>query len=192
MVDRRRTDTRDRVQAIAMELFTEKGYEQTSMREIAERVGVTKAALYYHFPTKQEIVDELFTSIPSGIESIVQWASSQPPGPELRDEILVRYGRFMHDQGQNMARFFYANQSAFEKHQSTISIRTALVQLSNLIAAPSGSPADVFYARQALLTVGWGASMMGDIPMTDAERFDHAIELARAILPRISDGDPQE
>ena len=40
-----RTDTRSRVQKVALELFAEQGYEKTSLREIAERLGVTKAAL---------------------------------------------------------------------------------------------------------------------------------------------------
>src|SRR6185369_14993893 len=52
-------DTRSRIQRIALELFIEQGYEQTSLREIAERLGVTKAALYYHFRTKDDIVDSL-------------------------------------------------------------------------------------------------------------------------------------
>ena len=51
--------TRQRIQAVALELFTEQGYEKTSLREIAERLGVTKAALYYHFKSKDEIVTSL-------------------------------------------------------------------------------------------------------------------------------------
>ena len=51
-----RGDTRERIQAIALELFAEQGYEKTSLREIAERLGVTKAALYYHFKSKEDIV----------------------------------------------------------------------------------------------------------------------------------------
>ena len=42
---RSRNDTRARIQQVAVELFTEHGYEGTSLREIAERLGVTKAAL---------------------------------------------------------------------------------------------------------------------------------------------------
>ena len=41
---------------MALELFAEQGYEKTSLREIAERLGVTKAALYYHFKSKEDIV----------------------------------------------------------------------------------------------------------------------------------------
>ena len=51
-----RGDTRARIQSVALELFAEQGYERTSLREIAERLGVTKAALYYHFKSKEDIV----------------------------------------------------------------------------------------------------------------------------------------
>jgi len=40
----------------AHELFAEKGYERSSMREIAQRVGISKAALYHHFKNKEEIL----------------------------------------------------------------------------------------------------------------------------------------
>ena len=49
-------ETRQRILDVALDLFVEQGYEKTSLREIAERVGVTKAALYYHFQSKEEIV----------------------------------------------------------------------------------------------------------------------------------------
>jgi AcrR family transcriptional regulator len=51
--------TRERILDIALELFNEKGYEGTSLREISERLGTTKAALYYHFERKQDILLEL-------------------------------------------------------------------------------------------------------------------------------------
>jgi AcrR family transcriptional regulator len=47
--------TRDRILAIALDLFIEKGYENTSLRDIAEALGFTKAAIYYHFPSKEDI-----------------------------------------------------------------------------------------------------------------------------------------
>ena len=41
---------------MALDLFTEQGYDGTSLREIAEQLGVTKAALYYHFESKEDIL----------------------------------------------------------------------------------------------------------------------------------------
>jgi AcrR family transcriptional regulator len=56
---RPRGATRDRILDVALELFNEQGYDKTSLREIAERLGVTKAALYYHFERKEDILLEL-------------------------------------------------------------------------------------------------------------------------------------
>ncbi|HEX2313526.1 MAG TPA: TetR family transcriptional regulator [Thermomonospora sp.] len=51
--------TAGRILAAAGALFAERGYRATSMQAIAERVGITKAALYYHFPAKEEILHHL-------------------------------------------------------------------------------------------------------------------------------------
>jgi len=56
---RPRGETRDRILDVALELFNEQGYDKTSLREIAERLGVTKAALYYHFERKEDILLDL-------------------------------------------------------------------------------------------------------------------------------------
>ena len=48
--------TRERILDIALELFTEQGYERTSLRQIAERLGYSKAAIYYHFASKEDIL----------------------------------------------------------------------------------------------------------------------------------------
>jgi AcrR family transcriptional regulator len=58
MVEATRT-TRDRVLDVALDLFIEQGYDKTSMREVAERMGFSKAALYYHFPSKSEMLVSL-------------------------------------------------------------------------------------------------------------------------------------
>jgi len=47
--------TRERILDAALSLFAEKGYDATSMREIAEQLHITKAALYYHFDSKADI-----------------------------------------------------------------------------------------------------------------------------------------
>jgi AcrR family transcriptional regulator len=48
--------TRERILDIALDLFTEQGYEKTSLRQIAERLGFSKAAIYYHFASKEDIL----------------------------------------------------------------------------------------------------------------------------------------
>lgn len=48
--------TRERILDIALDLFIRKGYAETSLREIAAELGFSKAALYYHFESKQDIL----------------------------------------------------------------------------------------------------------------------------------------
>src|ERR1700685_727492 len=86
-----RTDTRSRVQKVALELFAEQGYEKTSLREIAERLGVTKAALYYHFKSKEDIVYSFTDDYYAELDALLEWAKSQPRGDETRLAILERY-----------------------------------------------------------------------------------------------------
>ena len=49
-------DTRQRILDVALDLFIEQGFDGTSLRQIAEQLGVTKAALYYHFESKDDIL----------------------------------------------------------------------------------------------------------------------------------------
>jgi hypothetical protein len=51
--------TSERILEAARVLFAARGYRATSMQAIADEVGITKAALYYHFESKDEILHQL-------------------------------------------------------------------------------------------------------------------------------------
>lgn len=52
-------DTKERILETALELFAQNGYLGTSMNDIAQQLGFTKAALYKHYTSKQEILDRI-------------------------------------------------------------------------------------------------------------------------------------
>ncbi|MEV6767951.1 helix-turn-helix domain-containing protein [Nocardia sp. NPDC051030] len=184
-MDGRRSDTRERIRAVAMELFTERGYEKTSLREIAERLGVTKAALYYHFRTKEDIVASLSEDLRRGIDEIVDWAEATPPGRDRAREIVTRYGVLLHGLGKDMIRFWHENQPAFRDLGFGTSLRYQFRVLADLMAAPDPTPLTVFHARQALLAISWSLSMMGDLDLSDEESSAAAIRIATDILARM-------
>ncbi|MGW4642490.1 TetR family transcriptional regulator [Sphaerisporangium sp. NPDC004334] len=68
-------DTRTRILQAALEEFAARGYHATSIREIAERVGVTKTAVLYHFPGKAEIVGALAAPMLEDLDAAVAAAA---------------------------------------------------------------------------------------------------------------------
>ena len=86
--------TRDRILDVALELFTEQGFDATSLRQIAERLGVTKAALYYHFESKDDILMALHLRLHEfGRTALLRMADEEEPVTlelwgELLDEIV--------------------------------------------------------------------------------------------------------
>ncbi|MEV0749228.1 TetR/AcrR family transcriptional regulator (plasmid) [Streptomyces sp. NBC_00184] len=54
--DRRRTETRRTIQAHAIRMFTDSGYDAVAVADIAEAAGVSAMTVYRHFPTKEDLV----------------------------------------------------------------------------------------------------------------------------------------
>ena len=55
----REKNTKEKILEEALKLFSQSGYMGTSMNDIAAKLGVTKAALYKHYKSKQEILDSI-------------------------------------------------------------------------------------------------------------------------------------
>ena len=50
------SDTKERILEAARELFAQKGVQKTSLQEIADKLGITKPALYYHFASREDLL----------------------------------------------------------------------------------------------------------------------------------------
>ncbi|TDQ01533.1 TetR/AcrR family transcriptional regulator [Labedaea rhizosphaerae] len=73
------SDTRQKILDIATELFAERGYAATSLSDIAERLGTSKAALYYHFRSKGAILDALVSEPLTAFTKLAAAARDLPP-----------------------------------------------------------------------------------------------------------------
>jgi AcrR family transcriptional regulator len=139
----RRGDTRARIQQVALELFAEQGYERTSLREIAERLGVTKAALYYHFKSKEDIVRSFTEDYFGRLDDLIAWGRTQPPTAHTAHELLDRYIAIVMD-GSEVFRFLERNQATLRgsedgKHRFE-QFRPRLNDLIEIIAGPHAQP----------------------------------------------------
>lgn len=94
---RQQPSTRERILEIALDLFSEQGYDKTSLRDIAERLGTTKAALYYHFARKEDILMELHLQLHElshgALEELAgldTWQAKVEAWPRLVDELISK------------------------------------------------------------------------------------------------------
>jgi AcrR family transcriptional regulator len=181
--------TRSRIQAVALELFTEQGYEKTSLREIAERLGVTKAALYYHFKSKDEIVNSFVEDRAAALDSLITWAEAQPADQANRRAIIARYAdQFFSNEQPSAMRFFERNQTAVKSLPAGQHLRDRMIQLADALARGDDSPRGRVRAALALFAVhsSWFAVRTPDI--SDEERKQIALEVAYELLDRVGAG----
>ncbi|MGH3577560.1 MAG: TetR/AcrR family transcriptional regulator [Mycobacterium sp.] len=62
-MSRPRSDTRERIQDVARELFAQQGVHRTSLQDIADKLGITKPALYYHFTSRDELIRSILVPL---------------------------------------------------------------------------------------------------------------------------------
>ena len=167
--------TKERIQAAALTLFRERGADRTSLREIAEQLDVTKAALYYHFRTKDELIASLASPFVDGFRELLD-AAEQGPDTDmarrlvegyvdllfdlrplvawLRDDLSVRahpaVGPVLASEGERLRRLLGGADMSFEEQ---VRITAALGALSAGVASfPDAGSAEL---RGPLLQATW-------------------------------------
>jgi len=168
-----RGGTRERIQAIALELFAEQGYDKTSLREIAEGLGVTKAALYYHFNSKEDIVRSFTEDYRAELDEVISWGAGQPPGPATRAAILARYADIV-DRRLPVIRFMEQNQAALHSLMSDDASRKKLfraqfMSLCDLLAPPGSALPERIRAAMAVVSVGMSSMLFAQEAGSPAE-----------------------
>lgn len=151
---RRGSDTKAEIVEVALELFTAQGYDATSLREVADRLSITKAALYYHFSSKADIVRAFFEDYLEALSGLATWAREQPPGPGLRLAAVDRMIDLVTGEGLPVMHFALANPRVlrdleFEKGSGLV----RLTELVEIVAGPDAPVEEQVRLRAALLSV---------------------------------------
>jgi len=180
-----RRGTRERIQSVALELFAEQGYETTSLREIAERLGVTKAALYYHFKSKEDIVGSLVEDYFGQIDALIEWGRSQPGTAESRGTVLSRYFGIV-EEGSEVFRMLHQNQAALSslasaKHRSEL-FRERMDGLVGILTEPDAPLAGQIRAAVALASVSFGCMFFADRAAKPDELREVVLDIACGLV----------
>lgn len=179
----RRGDTRQRIQDVALELFAEQGYEKTSLREIADRIEVTKAALYYHFRTKEDILVGIVEDIGRPAQELVEWAQGQPRTLETKLELLRRYGEAM-EGAAPLFRFLHENQASVRDLNVGERFKERVLELVDLLVDPGAGPADRLRCGMAVFAMHGSIFMLRQMEATPEEKRAAALEVATELVTR--------
>jgi AcrR family transcriptional regulator len=186
----RRSGTRERIQAVALELFAEHGYEKTSLREIAERLDVTKAALYYHFNTKEDIVVSLFDDLIADMDEIVAWLREQPPTLETRQRLIERYARLTRQWPPGVRRLLQDSKSTMRELAVAEKLHDRFRTIARMLS-PRDTPAiDQLKSAMALIAVNAATFMLQDTDTTPDERYAAGVTLALELVSDPTTGAP--
>lgn len=87
--ERKKAQTRQALTDAAVRLFTERGFDNVGVREVAEAADVSLSTLFKHFPSKEALVFDLDTDMESALVAAVRdRASGQPVLHALRDHMV--------------------------------------------------------------------------------------------------------
>ena len=162
-MSKRQGDMREQIQKVAIELFTEQGYDKTSLREIAERLEVSKAALYYHFKSKEEILRSITEAIVGAVTELIEWGESQARSAESRKEFLRRIAAFIiSDRLQSLMRFAQANSTVMRTinkgHDRETQALPMVRRIKALVCDPEANLTDQLRALFAVILLFVSAS----------------------------------
>jgi AcrR family transcriptional regulator len=145
----RAPETRERILDAAIGLFQERGFAATSIRDLAERAGVTTAAMYYHFDGKDQILEALFGPCLQALQAI----DTSPGGDQAR-QVLEQVMDVFAERGTALQAVMN-DRSAMQHVRARTDFAAVLAGIMRQLAA-SDDPADLIRANCALGAVQRG------------------------------------
>ncbi len=181
------SETKQQALRIALALFTSKGFDATSLREIAEQLVISKAALYYHFKSKDDIVRSALSGRSDEAAALLAWARKQKPGSDLLERAVLRWVDSIAVDKLRGIRFATANPSVMQRIGTDpgSSIRDSLGALAKLVAGKDADPARELLVRMAFTSINSAVMAASRTRYTDEEIISAAREMALALIERL-------
>jgi AcrR family transcriptional regulator len=134
--------TKQKIFEVAASLFSKKGYDGVSMREIAKEVGIKESSIYNHYKSKEEILSSLFDYF---AEMLTSYRPSEEEIEKMLDymsvedflkQLIIGFGRSLNGILDTIARIVYTEQFRNEKAKK--------LMLENFIIKPATFIGNVF------------------------------------------------
>lgn len=181
------SQTRQHAQRIALQLFTEQGYEATSLRQIADELGINKASLYYHFDGKEAILQSLIDDRGDETFAHLAWVRDQDPGVDVVERAVLRWVDSFSEDKLRGIRFLAANPLLLRtlSHANPANrIGEGLNQLAEELANRLNrrTPENALLIRMALLSINAAVQASVETAVDDDEILATARSAALALV----------
>jgi AcrR family transcriptional regulator len=180
-VDGRRTDTRHRIHRAALDVFSERGYDKATLREIAERLGITRPALYYHYKSKDDILAAIHQDLAMSIDGIIEWACGQASTAETRSEVLQRLSALIAGPWGDFTRFAQANEAAMRNLTAAADFIQRIDAVAELLR-PADTVEGRIKGRLALTALFMASPRARQLGGTDSTRACAALAIATELV----------
>ena len=129
-------DTREKILENALEMFANKGYEGTNIRELSDALGVSKGAMYRHYESKEQLWDLVCDKVYAEYSKNMDQSGSIPEIPNSTDELmqmsLSMMNYTMHDPNIIMGRKMLAREQYRDEKVAVLSDRYFLTNIEEI------------------------------------------------------------
>ncbi len=110
-----REDVRRLILSAASRLFISSGIHGTSLSDIANAVGLSKGTLYYYYPAKENIVNEVFSVYSSHFSDVIFfWVDNLTHESDIRQELAKLIDAFLEDDDLARLHLVFATQARLD------------------------------------------------------------------------------
>lgn len=173
--DGRSTDTRERIHDVALELFLQRGFSHTTLQDIADELGLTRAALYYHHRSKDDLIASLVQPAKDAVDAFLQEARGTEPTRALLEGFF--------DLNYHHRRVFLAltrDPTGLGSVDAEGWVTELAAQAQRLLAGDDASPDGRIRAVVAINGLSRCATVLTDIPYDELRR--RSVDLALRIV----------
>ncbi len=175
---------RQRVLDAALELFAEHGIAGTSLQMIADRIGVTKAAVYHQFPAKGDIVLGLLSDVFADFEALVSEVESKPVAE--RHDLVVEGVVALMVQQRHVMSALYRDPEMERAVSESRSLSATSHRLAQVLTPPDLADAQRRRLEWTVIGAGFTRAVVDPqfADLTDDQLEKELLQLARKILGR--------
>ena len=155
--------TRARILEVALRLFNDKGYDATSLQDIADELGLTKPAVYYHYKGKGEMLRDLAQPARQAMAELMERVRAARTADERVDTMIAGLVEFLIAR-QDVMRIVAQQPALRDDMHAALGIDRLIENTIEGFFGPEPPTLDQRFAMYSSAALARGVWALGDVP----------------------------